>query len=569
MLSLSLALTGGVANISTVPSPSRPAFIATAEAGGIAFAAREWDRAAAQQGSWFDYDLADQVVVLWPRIFRHTSGDKGGLPFDLALWQEVILRLLVGWKIADGTRLFRTLILWIARGNGKTEFLAALALMFWLIDGEYAGRGYVFAATEDQAKDSFERMSLMVALSPELSAKIVPQAKSLFCQELMARFEVLTSKAGGKHGKNASVLFSDEIHEQVNGELYDVLHKSTSKRRQPMELMCSTAGFDKRSYGGRLFDQCRRIADGLTDAPDTLAIIFAADEEDEWTDPSTWRKASPNLGVSPSLRFVESECEKAKDDPSAEANFRAYYLNQWPGSSHPVIRMPLWDAAVLGRTRWPDIEQAMKGRRCWGGLDISSSEDLTALAWLFEPDTPDGPYTALMRVWCPADNIHLRSKRDRVEYDRWHRAGALIKTEGNTIDMETIRSQVMADAEVYDVQLLNVDRMFQGRDTGQWLADHGVSVNFHGQGFLSMGPAMRDFRILINGGRINHGGHPVLRWSMENLRVKKDDAGNEKPSKKMATEKIDPALALIMATSGAFKAQEEVPMISFDAMVVM
>lgn len=554
---------------STTTQAPRPPFIVEAEAAALDFAAREWDRAASQPGAWFDHTLADQVVELWPRIFRHTSGEKGGAPFRLTLWQEVILRLLVGWKLADGTRLFRTLILWIARGNGKTEFLAALALLFWLIDGEYAGRGYVFAATEDQAKDSFERMALMVALSPELSAKIAQQAKSLFCQELMARFEVLTSKAGGKHGKNASVLFSDEIHEQVNGELYDVLHKSTSKRRQPMELMCSTAGFDKRSYGGRLFDQCRRITEGLTAAPDTLAIIFAANEEDDWTSPATWRKASPNLGVSPSLRFVESECEKAKDDPAAEANFRAYYLNQWPGSSHPAIRMPIWDAGAQGRARWTDVEQAMKGRRCWGGLDISASEDLTALAWLFEPDTPDGFYTVLLRVWCPADNIHLRSKRDRVEYDRWHRAGAIVKTEGNTIDMETIRSQVMADTEAYDVQLLNVDRMFQGRDTGQWLSNQGVPVNFHGQGFLSMAPAMRDFRILVNGRRINHGGHPVLRWSIENLRVQKDSAGNEKPAKDLSTEKIDPAVALIMATSGAFKAQEGTPLIASDAVVSM
>lgn len=548
---------------------SRPAFIDAAVASGLDFAAREWDRASAQPGAWFDHDLADQIVAVWPNVFRHTAGEKGGGAFALALWQEVIVQLLVGWKIADGTRLFRRLILWIARGNGKTEFLAALALLFWLIDGEYAGRGYVFAATEDQAKESFERMSLMVALSPELSAKILPQAKSLFCQELMARFEVLTSKVGGKHGKNASVLFSDEIHEQVSGELYDVLHKSTSKRRQPIELMCSTAGFDKRSYGGKLFDQCRRIADGRTVAPDTLAVIFAADDEDDWKAPTTWRKASPNLGISPSLRFVESECEKAEGDPAAEANFRAYYLNQWPGSSHPVIRMSLWDEAALNRTAWNDIEEAMKGRRCWGGLDISASEDLTALAWLFEPNAAEDYYTALLRVWCPADNIYLRSKRDRVEYDRWHHAGAIIKTEGNTIDMETIRAQVMADAEAYSVQLLNVDRMFQGRDAGQWLADHGVPVSFHGQDFLSMAPAMRDFRILVNGRRINHGGHPVLRWAIENLRVKKDDAGNEKPSKDLSTEKIDPAVALIMAASGAFKAEEATPLMSADAVVAM
>lgn len=546
-----------------------PSFVRLAADAGLDFAARYWTRAQSQQGAWFDHALAEQVIGLWPRIFRHTSGEKGGQPFVLTLWQDVIVRLLVGWKLADGTRLYRTLILWIARGNGKTEFLAALALLFWLIDGEYAGRGYVFAATEDQARDSFERMSLMVALSPELSAKITPQAKNLFCQELMARFEVLTSKAGGKHGKNASVLFSDEIHEQVSGELYDVLHKSTSKRRQPIELMCSTAGFDKRSYGGKLFDQCRRIAEGVTPAPDTLAVIFAADEEDDWTSPETWRKASPNLGISPSLRFVAAECEKAKDDPSAEANFRAYYLNQWPGSSHPVLRMPIWDAAAAGRIRWDEIAVAMRGRRCWGGLDISASEDLTALAWLFEPDVPGGQYTALMRIWCPADNIHLRSKRDRVEYDRWERAGALQKTEGNTIDMATIEAQVMADVQAYQVELLNVDALFQGRDFGQRMADRGVPINFHRQGFLSYAPAMRDFRILVNGGRINHGRHPVLRWAIENLRVRKDDAGNEKPSKELSTEKIDPAVALIMAAAAAFRAAEGDPAMAADAMVTM
>lgn len=534
----------------------RPDWVKACVSAGYGFVGVEWDKSAAQPGAWFDAALADRIVAMWPRWFRFTVGRWGGQPFVLVEWQEAVVRLLVGWKLADGTRLYRILWLWIARKNGKTEFLAALGLLFWLIDGEFGGEGYAFASSEDQARIVFEKMVRMVQLSPALKSKVQTLSGSLFCPELLAKFVPLTGKAAGKHGLNASVLTGDEIHEWPNGDLYTTLSDSMSGRDQPMQLLASTAGL-KGNFGEDLYADCARKASGEIVSPDELVVIFAADPDDDPSLETTWRKASPNLGVSPTLRFLRERWEKSKDNPRLQADFRRYYLNQWVGVASHWIPLDRWDAGTPDKTRWKRMEEEMKGRRCWAGLDLSSTSDITAWVLLFEPLEGEISWPVLPRLWVPSDNIEKRAKNDRVAYDTWARNGVIRATEGNTVDYAEIRRQVIADGEVYDIQGLAVDRLFQGHETGVILSEHGLPVVSFGQGFYSMSQPSKDFEVMAISGLIDAGGHPALRWSVENVRYAQDDAGNIKPSKKRSSEKIDPVVALIMAI-GLAKRREEI-----------
>ncbi len=531
---------------------SRPAWVDAALGSGFSFVGREWDKSVSEPGAWFDAELADRIVERWPVWFRHTEGRWGGRPFHLTEWQAAIVRLLFGWKLADGFRLYRRLILWIARKNGKSEFIAALSLAFFLVDAEFGGQAYTFASSEDQARIVFDKAKTMVILSPELSKAITPQADSLYAPALRAKYVPLSGKPIGKHGLSASVIAGDEIHEWRDGELLNTLHQSTSARDQPIELLASTAGLKGRGHGEVVFDECRRIEAGDIDAKDTLVVIFAADPEDDWREEASWRKASPNLGVSPTLRFLRNECAKAKDSPRLEADFRRYYLNQWVGTAERWIPIDRWDAGAPDRERWRQIEAEMAGRRCFGGLDLSSTSDLTALVWIFPPEGKETRHTVLPRLWVPTDTIELRSRRDRVGYAQWERDGAIMATDGNSVDYARIRAAAIEDAERFDVQKLAVDKLFQGHETGVLLMESGLPVEFFGQGFLSMSQPSKDFERLVLAEQIDAGGHPCMRWQIDHVSYRQDDAGNIKPSKNRSAEKIDGVVALIMAIGMMF-----------------
>lgn len=534
----------------------RPAWVEAAVDAGFDFVGFEWDKSAAVAGAWFDAALADRIVALWPTWFVFTVGRWGGKPFRLTIWQEATVRLMVGWKLADGTRLYRVLWLWIARKNGKTEFLAALGLLFWLIDGEFGGEGYAFASSEDQARIVFEKMVRMVQMSAPLRQRVSTLSGSLFCAELLAKFLPLTGKAAGKHGLNASVLLGDEVHEWRDGDLHSTLHGSMSGRDQPVELLASTAGL-KGNFGEELFGDCQRKAAGEVVATDELVIIFAADPDDDPAAEMTWRKASPNLGTSPTLRFVQDLWAKSRGNPRLEADFRRYYLNQWTGVAAHWIPLDKWDAGAPDRTRWTRIEEEMRGRKCFGGLDLSSTSDLTALVWLFPPEDGETRWTILPRLWVPADNIEKRARDDRVAYDKWLALGAIWGTDGNTVDYPEIRRQVVRDAEIFDVQGLAVDRLFQGHETGLILTEEGLPVVYFGQGYYSMSQPSKDFEAMALSGLYDAGGHPAMRWGIGNVRYAQDDAGNIKPSKRRSAEKIDQIVALIMATGLAKRGDDD------------
>ncbi len=518
------------------------------------WARRAWDVAAAQDGAWFDDAAAEAAVKVWPSLFFHTEGRWAGKPFILAPWQEIILRLLVGWKNAEGYRLFRRLILWIGRKNGKSEFMAALALLFFVGDGEIGGQAFNFARTEKQAAIVFKKAKAMVAQNPQLRAALKSTSRTIYHAELNALWERLAGNAEGKHGLSASVIVGDEAHECVDDTMYTTLHQSTAARDQPVELLGSTAGHKNRGWGWSLYQECVAVLEGRLDQPDTLAAIFAVPAEADWTDESLWPLANPNLGISPKLDYLRAECAKAKENPRLENDFRRYHLNQWTEQTVRWIPMHKWDAC--GRTDWRALRELLAGRRCFEGLDLSSVRDITADVKLFPP-VPEDPFWYLLpRFFVPKDTVAERAHADRVPYDIWVRSGALEVTPGNIVDQDTVQAAILEDAKVFKVERVGYDP-WNATQLALRLQDENVPLVAMRQGIPTLGEPSKEFERLVFAGLFEHGGHPVLRWMAGNVAIRMDSNGNFKPDKAKSSEKIDGIVASVMALGLAIASEND------------
>lgn len=542
---------------------------------GWAWARIAWQRAVHVRGAWFDHAKAQAIVEIWPSIFRLTEDRFAGQPFILAFWQEVIVRLLTGWKLpvevqdpATGkpsqiqARLFRRLMLWVPRKNGKSEFLAALALLFWAVEGVIGGQGYVFARDEKQAKIVLDKMKTIIAQDKRLAGAVTMLGKSLWIAEKRAAFMLLSGRPEGKHGRSPTVSVGDEMHEWVTRELATTIRQGMGARLQPIELFASTAGLKSARTGYELFDESQKIlsgpieppsqgadrGEGLYD-PSTLVVLFAALEEDDWQDEQVWARANPNLGLSPILDFLRREAEIAKVNPRAESAFRRYHLNQWVESLARWIKPARWDACASDRGAWKTAARELKGRRCYGGFDKSSTIDITALVWWFPPIEGDERHRLVCRFWVPADNIELRSTRDRVSYDRWLKIGALESTPGDYIDQGYMEAAIEEGLETYDVVKIGYDSWDA---TGLYtnLVAKGVPPGKMVkviQGIRSMGEASKDFERIVYASLLDHGGHPVLRWMLGNTVIHFDRNMNFRPDKERSREKIDGIVAAIIA----------------------
>lgn len=510
------------------------------------WAVTAWSRSARQPGAWFDHGFADAVIEMWPRFFRHTEGEWQDQPFVLAQWQEIIVRLLCGWKNAAGFRVFRRLILWVGKKNGKSEFLAALGLLFWIFDGEKGGQGYCMASTEEQADVVFGKMKTMIGFSPRLAANVNVYSDSLWLARLLSRFKLLTGKAKGKHGISASVIVGDEMHEWPSGDLYTTLHQSTSARRQPIELLGSTAGFKGEGYGPHIWSLSENILAGTIDDPTTLVVIFAVPQDADWTDEKLWHLANPNLGVSPKIEFLRTECAAAKLNPRLENDFRRYYCNQWTEDVIRWLPADVWNANTIAEDGWKDMDRRLLGQRCFGALDLSTSRDVTAWLLLFPPAEQNGRWSVLCRFFVPEYALLERGRRGLVNFEDWVRAGAMKTTPGKTIDYATIREQVLADSSNYQIEAIGFDP-WRAHQLAQEMEQDGARVVEMRQGIPTLGEPSMELERMLYDAELDHGGHPVLTWMAGNCAIWIDRNGNFKPDKAKSAEKIDGMTALVMA----------------------
>jgi len=531
--------------------PERPSWVAAFDGDPVhSWVVAEWDRAAATEGAVFDPVIAERAAAFFPSYLVHTKGRWAGRPFVLSPWQDALARMLFGWRL-DGKRLFRRALIWVARGNGKSEFAAGLLLLAWLFDGELGGEAYVIAADRNQAGIVFTMATRMVQLSPALAERIETFKTSLYCPELLASVKPLSGQAEGKHGLSCSVLVGDEMHEWRDGDLYEFVKQSEIKREQPLEFLISTAGQARKGYGWTLWEESLRIRDGTFDDPTTLVVIYAPAEHDDWREPSTWVKANPNLNVSVQMSDLERLFTRAQESPRLETNFKRYHLDMWVGQDLrwldvAALRKGSGRPSIAQDAPWRRFADEMRGRRCFGGLDLSSVSDLTCLLWLFPPDEEYRRWIVLPRFWVPTDNVERRARRDRVPYDIWSARGAIEPTTGNVVDYDPVIAAHHEGLELFDVQGVAYDP-FNATATVNTLVAEGMPMILMRQGVQSLSSASKQLERLILKGDIDTGGHPVMDWMIGNVAKYEDRHGNIKPDKERSSEKIDGVSALVNA----------------------
>jgi len=499
---------------------------------------------AEERGLYFDENAAWHIIDFF-QFTRHLKGEWAGLPIDLEPWQQFFLWVAFGWMRADGTRRFRFAYLEIARKNGKTTKAAGVGLYLAFADGEMGAEVYACATKKDQAKICHGAAASMVKLSPHLGAHLEVLNNNISNPQTLSKFEPLGRDSDSTDGLNPSGAVMDELHAWKTRDLWDVIETGTGSRTQPMIIAITTAGYNRHSICWEKHEYLCKILSRVIEDDSYFGMIYTLDEGDNIDDESCWIKANPNLGISVKIDDLRGAIKRAKESPAAMNSVLRLRLNQWTQSETRWLNIDRW--RQCGNAIEPS---SLRGRRCYGGLDLSSSIDISAWILVFPPVEDGEPYKALCRFFVPEDNMRERSRKDRVPYDVWCHAGLITDTPGNVIDYAWIIDQVQKDAKEFDLQEIAFDR-WGATLIYQQLSDLGMQVVEFGQGFASMSPPSKELEKLILAGKICHGGNPVLTWMADNVVVVEDPSGNIKPAKNRSTEKIDGIVALIMALDRA------------------
>ena len=501
------------------------------------------------KGSHYDKDKAD-FAVSFIECLCHTKGTWAGKNFELIDWQEQIIRDVFGTIKSNGYRQFNTAFIEVPKKNGKSELAAAVALLLLCGDGEQRAEIYGCAADRNQAKIVFDVAVDMVRFCPALEkrVKITESQKTIEYLPTKSKYQVLSADVANKHGFNTHGVIFDELHTQPNRKLYDVMIQgSGDARMQPLYFLITTAGNNTESICYEVHQKALDIISGRKIDPTFYPVIFGAGMDEDWTDPKVWKKANPSLGETIGIDKVQAACDSAKQNPGEENAFRQLRLNQWVKQSIRWMPMDKWDKCAFTVN-----EDDLEGRVCYGGLDLSSTTDITAFVLVFPPADEDDKYIILPYFWVPEETLELRVRRDHVPYDLWERQGFAMTTEGNVVHYGFIEKFIENLGERFNIREIAFDR-WGAVQMVQNLEGMGFTVVPFGQGFKDMSPPTKELMKLVLEERLAHGGHPVLRWMMDNIFIRTDPAGNIKPDKEKSTEKIDGVIATIMALDRAIR----------------
>ena len=532
---------------------------------------------------YYDTAAADKAAEFFPTFLEHHKGEFAGLPFTLLPYQEfLIIRPLFGWKrVADGLRRFRKVFLAVPKGNGKSPLGAGIGLYLTFCDGEPGAEVYVAAADRDQAAIVFDTSRYMVEANQDLNEMGSVYRRSITVPSTNSVYKVLSSEVRSKHGPNIHGLIVDEFHAQPTRELYETLYRGTVKRRQPVVFIPTTAGDDDESICFEEWEYAKQVIDEPARDVTYLPIIFEASKDDDWKDPAVLARVNPGLGVTVKRDALEAECIAAQNEPRKLNDYLRFHLNRWVNQAVSWIPVDWWDGCKADL----DLE-ALTSLSVFGGLDLAQKYDLAAFVLVFvephegeaievevvsgEQDEPE-PVTRSMSLnfdvsivpyfWIPEDTMRERIKQDRVPYDQWQKKGLLTATEGNVIDYDRILRDItgpiaeqfplLAEAEIgYDPAFAT--------DIAVKLQNHGYTMVEIPQNYRHFSEPCHIMEAMIKGGRVHHDGHRVLRWNIENVAVKRDDAGRLRPVKpRRAAKRIDGVVAALMGLARAMVAPLE------------
>lgn len=507
-------------------------------------------------GALFDFDRVDRVMNAF-KALTHVAGKWAGKPLTPDPWQVAyIIAPTFGWvrwdDEADGyTRIIRDLYVDVPRKNGKSTLAAGIALYMACADGEQGAQVVTAATGKDQAKFVFTPIKTLAEKAPALKGRVRAFAEKVVHHKSASTIIPVSSVADAQHGANIHCSIVDELHVHKTPDLVETIETGRGSRTQPLSVIITTADSGK---PGTIYDRKRRYIDQLakgTFKDETkYGVVWAADKDDDPFATSSHRKANPGYGVSPSAAYLTGAAKEAKNDPAMLATFKRLHLGIRTKQVTAYVSLEAWRANAGD----PVDETTLKDRIAYGGLDLASTSDLTALSWLLP--RPDGGFDVIWRVWVPEAAFAELNSRTAGEAQVWLDAGWLRTTPGNVTDYAYVRAAINADAELFKVQSIAFDRWNASQLTIE-LTDDGFQMVKVGQGFASMSAPLKECKRLLMTGlstgvpMVRHGGNGLLTWMTDNLAVATDAAGNVKPDKENAADKIDGWSALVNAMSEA------------------
>jgi phage terminase large subunit-like protein len=523
---------------------------------------------------YFDTESADKAVDFFPTFLRHHIGEFAGDPFVLMPYQELLLtRPLFGWKRAsDSLRRFRKVFAFLPKGAGKSPWGSGTGIYLTLCDDEQAAEVYACAADRQQARIVHDNAKVLVETSPDLAEMCEVLRDAIYDPASRSKMEVLSSDAATKHGFRPHGVVFDEFHAQPNADLYEALERSMIKRRQPLMIIITHAGEDDEGICYEEYELAKKVLSGTIAAPTSLPVIFEATQDDDWTDPDVWRRVNPGHGITVKHEAIETECADAVAAPRKKNGFLRYHLNRWVNDARAWMPVDWWDAC-----QGPVVDAELQEMSVAGGLDMAQKYDLTSFVATFKQplDEPGESIdvvgtdefgepikrsislnyriTTVPFFWIPKDTMLQHERTDRVPYSEWERLGLVTATEGNVIDYDRVYRDITGKITERFPRLrgaeIGYDPAF-ATDIAMKLKSAGYQMVEVLQNYKHISEASHVFESLVRGRRVRHDGHRLLRWNMENVTIRQDDAGRIRPVKpRRATRRIDGVVATVMGVS--------------------
>lgn len=535
-----------------------------------------------KRGLTWDLAAANKAIRFYRTVLKLNGGEFEGLPFELLPWQKFIVGSIFGWKSSDGYRRFRVVYVESGKGSGKSPLAAGVGLTGLIADNEARAEIYAAATKKDQAMILFRDAVAMVQQSPELTKRLVCSGTGQNIWNLAylksGSFFRPISSDDGQSGPRPHMALIDEVHEHKTNMVVEMMRAGTKSRKQALIFMITNSGSNKRGPCWEYHEYGSRVASGALTDDGFFAYICSLDEgDDPIQDESCWFKSNPSLQDAdlPGMKYLREQVTEARGMPSKEAMVRRLNFCEWTGAESPWISWDVWSQA---EERVP--MSLLRNRPSVGGLDLSSTTDLTSFVLLFYPTYEDPHWRLLPYFWIPDHELDKREARDKVPYAAWVKSRDLETTPGRAISKLHVLRRLQTICDFFQVDKIAFDR-WRIEDMRQLMCEYDITlpelVEF-GQGFKDMGPAVDEFeRRLLGmieqqpeeeGGAaeffddalpaevvesLRHDGNPVMTWCAGNAVIVSDPANNRKADKAKATGRIDGIIAAIMATgiSGA------------------
>lgn len=497
---------------------------------------------ATEMGLYFD-EKAAKIPLAFCQYIKHYEGEWAGQEFIPEGWQCFILWCVFGWKMKGGVRRFKYADVEVPRKNGKTFLAAVIALIGMVMDGEAGAQVYSAAVDAKQAAICWKAAGMMVQQSPVLSKRITVWKTSIVDEKTASSYKPLSKETKNKDGLSPHFSICDEMHAWRSDEIYNLITSGMGARRQPLVFSITTAGFD---MSVPYFDMRRHYIDilkGVVKDENTFVIIFCPDKDDDWKDPKTWRKASPNLGVSVYEEFMQMEFERALNKGGSwEVNFKTKNLNLWVDAPDVWIQDERVAKCDFGTT-----EDDLIGKECYAGIDLASHVDINALA-LYFPTLPTPAFR--FYFWIPEGKI--LQKEDRVDYRQWEKDGWINVTPGDVIDIDIMVLELSEILKKYDVKTLSFDPAKAYHGVIQGLQKEGFDniLDEFPQNMRNMSEPTKRIEADVTAAKIDLMKNPVIRWMFRNVVIYRDANDNIKLDKKRSIEKIDGIVAMADAYGG-------------------